>query len=568
MGRHVQTGQKPQFYLWYVTRLMKEKPYIIKNLLQNQKGYLGLFLFFAILLVVMILMPAQYSQLPPQSDAGQCVINPPNSADSFTDGNDTFDLIKKNAPIIGVQVELHLHLGKDLMVNGKMRRVTQTIAESDISNWAVADEVERAKWHNVRFVHITDAPKGPPGTRFIDIYIKRGTQIPNDILNFCKANKTDWKSFFADDEDQSFPPKELDAADITEWTCDPSSIPGSQPACIKIMNAGAPHDKIYYLYAYDANGMEPIAYVKRTNQMPHATIRINGQEYKIVYYGGWESKHLRLETIDPLTGQEIGYRYANPERLRIPEDPYKFLNKTETATDSLQLQVFTPFQIPNSGWWTPECKPAIYLYPKSAMNINVKVKPKGSFIYTDPIYNQQTGWNIKAYPSGKLEWLDGLTGIDSKKNTRPTNMYEYLYYESKIHDSAIQKPTEGYVVPFDQLTALYTSLLPKLGLEENELNDFVEYWQKSLPYSPYYFVGIIDPLNVEQIEPLEITPKPDHINRVRLYFERLETPKEVTAPNLEQFESWKLNLGTPNLKVVEWGGMVKQDKNHPFTCSM
>jgi hypothetical protein len=63
---------------------------------------------------------------------------------------------------------------------------------------------------------------------------------------------------------------------------------------------------------------------------------------------------------------------------------------------------------------------------------------------------------------------------------------------------------------------------------------------------------------------LEITPNPDSINRVRIYFERLDAPKQVEAPLLEA-KSFKLSASSFN--VVEWGGMVKNDPNHPFTCS-
>jgi hypothetical protein len=94
-------------------------------------------------------------------------------------------------------------------------------------------------------------------------------------------------------------------------------------------------------------------------------------------------------------------------------------------------------------------------------------------------------------------------------------------------------------------------------------------------------VGVVDPANVDQIERLEITPKPDYINRVRIYFERLDTPKVVEAPVIvDQRISELANQKGKNLsnqlisqsanllfRVVEWGGMVKNDPNHPFTCS-
>ena len=150
--------------------------------------------------------------------------------------------------------------------------------------------------------------------------------------------------------------------------------------------------------------------------------------------------------------------------------------------------------------------------------------------------------------------------------------YTYLYYESKIHDASVRKPTQGWVVRFDELNGLYREILPKLGLNAVQSRDFIEYWEKALPEAPYYFVGVVDQENVDQIERLEITPKPDSINRVRIYFERLDSFKEVEQPKLSDIshqslaEDRKLKAES-EFRVVEWGGMVKNDVNHPFTCS-
>jgi hypothetical protein len=76
-------------------------------------------------------------------------------------------------------------------------------------------------------------------------------------------------------------------------------------------------------------------------------------------------------------------------------------------------------------------------------------------------------------------------------------------------------------------------------------------------------VGVIEQSNVDQIEKLDITPKPDSVNRVRIYFERLDQPKVVEEPLITN----RLPLNASNFNVVEWGGMVKNDLNHPFTCS-
>jgi len=536
-------------------------------------GYEAFFILGAIGFVVLFFWPPlKYSPIKQGAVGNLCVYNPPLQSETFQDEGASFDLIKKEAPIIGVQADIHAKVKKQLTIKGKMRSVSRTEAVSDISNWSVSDPVEQVKWHNVRFVDVSaDVLGGVPGTKYFDIYIKRGTTIPKDVISFCANNKGEWKGFLSNEQNKTFPPKEIDASKVSSWTCDSSSIPGSQAACEAIKakpGYQAPTSGMNYLYAHDSNSQEPVAYVKRTNQMPHATITIDQTSYKVVYYGGWESKHIRLETTDPVTGQEIGYRYADPSRLLIAEDPAKFLNERQTEKDSLQLKAFTPWQIPPAGWWTPECKPAIYLYPKNKMNVNVKVTPLGHLTYTDPVYDPKKGWNVTAYPDGTLTWLDQVTGINSKGEKRSTNIYDYLYYESKIHDQEINKPSTGYVVAFNDLEDFYQEYLPKMGLNKSETADYIEYWLPILPKSDYYFIGLLSPENVDHIEPLEITPAANSILRVRLYYEALSSIEAVVkAKDLKQPQNMPL-FNRAGFTVVEWGGMVKRDKDHPFTCSM
>jgi hypothetical protein len=258
---------------------------------------------------------------------------------------------------------------------------------------------------------------------------------------------------------------------------------------------------------------------------------------------------------------------SRPEDLAtigVPEKNINIPNQTE-STDEAQLQAEwfllqqSKFLIHN--WWAPHCKPAIYLYPPKRQLVNVKVHPSGYLIYTDPLY-PEGGWNVEANPNGQLV---NLSSNNFMKN------YDYLYFESKVPDHIINKPTKGWVIKSAEIGEWYTPLndhfallLPKLGLNEIQTSDFIDYWKKALPESPYYYVGIVDQENVDQIEKLEFTPKPGSINRVRIYFERLDQPKEVEKPVLE---TKKFELSNTEFKVVEWGGMVKNDPNHPFTCS-
>lgn len=212
-----------------------------------------------------------------------------------------------------------------------------------------------------------------------------------------------------------------------------------------------------------------------------------------------------------------------------------------------------------NNYWGVHCKPAIYLYPEEETKINVQVEiPNGTFLYTDPLY-PSNGWNVRAKPNGDLHYL-GEISKDSKGKTNYANsVFPYLYYEARIHDSAIQKPTKGFIKKYEDLAMYYDELLPKLGLNKKESDEFKKYWVSALPYSPYYFIGVVSPDNLNTIEPLTITPKQDTTIRVSLYFEALKHFKVVTPPTITTPQ----RIG---FTVVEWGGMLKADKNHPFTC--
>ena len=227
---------------------------------------------------------------------------------------------------------------------------------------------------------------------------------------------------------------------------------------------------------------------------------------------------------------------------------------TEQGNDQLQLQYFVfgtsagSSQVVNG--WGIHCKPAVYLYPPEKRLINVQVYPKGELSYTKPLYNPKTGWTVEAFPDGNLFNTEDSSPIDQG----------YLYYESKILDSEIRKPKKGWVVKPEEMEKLFNDTLPKLGLNEKEKKDFMDYWLGKLPPSPYYFVGLMERGQRDYLETLKVTPTPDTSIRFSFYFEALDAPKTVEEPIIK----------IPNrngFTLVDWGGMVKLHPGTPFTCS-
>lgn len=220
---------------------------------------------------------------------------------------------------------------------------------------------------------------------------------------------------------------------------------------------------------------------------------------------------------------------------------------TGAGYKNLQLETFSISQSAgNYKWLSPWCKPAIYLYPSKPTNVHVEVKPQGQFNLTVPTYSEN-GWNVLAAPNGTI--------------TYNNQTYPYLYYEAALPDTLLHEPTTGYVVAYQDLGKFFASLLPSVGLNTNETFQFSDYWLKALPKSNYYQIGIVPQTTLNTLAPLFITPAPDSLLRLSLYFKPLDQKISIQAPTLSSFTR-------SGFTVVEWGGLFKADKNHPFTCLM
>ncbi len=186
-----------------------------------------------------------------------------------------------------------------------------------------------------------------------------------------------------------------------------------------------------------------------------------------------------------------------------------------------------------------ECgKPVIYLYPKKAMNISVKVAPGNGLSFTDPEYG--TGWNVFSDTKSNLTNL-----VDGKK-------YPYLFWEGS-GSIFYETPQQGFVISANELDGFFNNTLAKLGLIEKEIADFKEFWLPKMQETkkPYYFITFLSKHYIDQLAPLAISPKPDTTIRVLMDYQGLDNFKTVP----------ELKIKTPKRSgfvVAEWGGMLKK----------
>jgi len=224
--------------------------------------------------------------------------------------------------------------------------------------------------------------------------------------------------------------------------------------------------------------------------------------------------------------QENGYKVSYEEYVTLKPvifwvDPFDRLIKMQNKR----------FIIP------AECgKPVIYLYPEQTTDVSVTVEPKGGMTVSDPFYNG--GWQVKADPSGQL------TELKSGKQ------YPYLFWEGT--GDLYQAPEKGFMVKRENVSREIPEKLKQLGLNQNEIKDFMEFWYPRMQAKPYYFVTFLGTQQMNQLAPLTISPKPDTVVRVLMDFTALDKP-QVVEP---------LYLGaTPQRKgftVIEWGGVIRK----------
>jgi len=298
-------------------------------------------------------------------------------------------------------------------------------------------------------------------------------------------------------------------------------------------------------------------------------VPFRGKDYEI---------YLNLPTIEPISNDYVyGVEKGVLQAILAQPDPFypftylEFRRSREVKPFGKTLQLGT-FPIPTSkGWWTlfaNESKPAIYLYPEEPTKLTLKLNPAGKLTVSDPPYDPQTGWEVIAYPDGSLRRSDLRGGPTSQS-------YPYLFYEAELEKVWVEP--KGFIVEGKNLVDFFNQTLPKLGLNNRETRDFINYWMTRLSENqPYYFIHFLDNDRIETLEPLEITgygirdtgenenhlspityhlsPITYHLSptsiRLRAYFKPLDKPMEIESQTLP------IPPQRQGFTLVEWGGIL------------
>ena len=174
-------------------------------------------------------------------------------------------------------------------------------------------------------------------------------------------------------------------------------------------------------------------------------------------------------------------------------------------------------------------KPVIYLYPEKKTDVSVKLDLNGTFSCTDPPYNN--GWKVTASPNGTLKSRGGST-------------YPYLFWEGKLNTT--YDFSTGYCVKGSETEAFLKDQLTRLGLNEAERKDFLEFWLPYMKKNPYNVIAFQTSAYTDAAK-LRISPQPDSVIRVFMAW--------YPSDDVIQIPAQQLSVPQRNgFTAVEWGG--------------
>lgn len=177
-------------------------------------------------------------------------------------------------------------------------------------------------------------------------------------------------------------------------------------------------------------------------------------------------------------------------------------------------------------------KPVIYLYPEEETDVHVELELKNAKLATTyPKYNN--GWDVTALPDGTI--------INKADGTH----HKYLFWDAcdvRTHYDF----SKGFCVAGNETEAFLKEKLTYMGLNEQEMNEFIVYWLPKMEHNEYNFITFQSEAYTDNAV-LNITPTPDSICRIFMAYVPLDEEAETEPQQLETFER-------NGFTVVEWGG--------------
>jgi|GEM_PF-959215 len=182
-------------------------------------------------------------------------------------------------------------------------------------------------------------------------------------------------------------------------------------------------------------------------------------------------------------------------------------------------------------------KPAIYLYPMQKSEIVVMHDFKGKILNTYPTYTDN--WTVVAEPDGTL------------LNVKDNRYYKYLFWDGVYaFDNEHYQFKSGFYVKNEDYVSFLQNKLAIIGLNENEINDFIVYWLPIMSNYKNCFIHFRINDNIDGSSVIETKPQADTIIRVFMEFsgvDNMNSADKLPEQPLPTFDRKGFTL-------VEWGG--------------
>ncbi len=358
--------------------------------------------------------------------------------------------------------------------------------------------------------------------RASDLYTSKKNKTDQDYENYSVF---DTNAFYIKAPDGSVVLYKLDIQSIAEYSYD------YMDRFVKLKfswNDGEKHDSDYEVYPSGC-GTASYAYdfsnrINIKNDLQVVGKMDNGD----VIYGFKNATHSEFKTLYKDIYNEMNGEKKSEEEFLKTHPQVFWVDPFGRLLSFYSTDIISP----------AECgKPVIYLYPEEDTDVHVQVFPGNGFTITDPDYGEN-GWFVKASPAGVL------TNYADNKN------YPYLFWEG-YGDELYLRSQKGFVVNQNNLDSFFNDKLSQLGLNDQEIFDFKEFWVPRMKEENknYYFITFLSQGFINKLAPLKVDPKPDSVIRVLMDYEGLDEYKEVKEQKII----------TPERKgftVVEWGGML------------
>ncbi|MCK4359288.1 MAG: carboxypeptidase regulatory-like domain-containing protein [Candidatus Cloacimonetes bacterium] len=177
-------------------------------------------------------------------------------------------------------------------------------------------------------------------------------------------------------------------------------------------------------------------------------------------------------------------------------------------------------------------KPAIYIYPEEECQFQVQLILKNGTRITESIPEYNSPWNV---------FVEKYGIIDGK--------YDYLFYEASIKNIPSTNWRNGWCISQKNLKNELNNLLLKIGLNQKETSEFLDYWLNRLQEYKYYKIYPVKNHQLDEFVELDITPQPQTIFRIWFFFQGCKNFEELPSPQINDF----VREGTT---VIEWGGVM------------